>query len=208
MTEARYRTELQLLCVFGTIVAFLRSQSIWGAERADGPFALSKEKYMHLTRFSSYWHPPHAPPDAVASGHDPIVCTCLVVAAQSARRELLCRAARATGWTVTPFADASDAVAHCQRLIVELAIIDTDGLAVSALQPFDELLDRIGGPNSPNTFLLVVCAHDENCEVEIWAHQHREWMYLSGAIDELKLPDFLSEAREIVLKKRRKPQPY
>lgn len=120
------------------------------------------------------------------------VFQCLIVSANPDRRRMLDRAASETGWKTHVFADAQEALAHVNRWLVQLAVIDLDAPTSASLRPLVEQLSAQGG------LLSIVCGHDEDVQEEIWVRQQGAWMYLPGVADSSNVCLLCSEAKQIV----------
>jgi ActR/RegA family two-component response regulator len=119
------------------------------------------------------------------------VFQCLIVSADAPRRRMLERAAIEGGWKTFPCSDAPTALAHVNRWLIHLAVVDLTGLKPEAIRPLVEQLAGCRG------MLLVVCGHESNVEEEIWVRQHGAWMYLPGAADAGHVGLLCGEARQI-----------
>ena len=120
------------------------------------------------------------------------VFQCLIVSANPDRRRMLDRAASETGWKTHVCADAQEALAHVNRWLVQLAVIDLDAPTSASLRPLVEQLSAQGG------LLSIVCGHDEDVQEEIWVRQQGAWMYLPGVADSSNVCLLCSEAKQIV----------
>lgn len=120
---------------------------------------------------------------------------CLIVSPRAERRELLSRAATASGWASVVCGDADTARHLAQRIVVKLAFIDLEQGPLDGLVGLQEVaadLSRMGCP------LLVVCGADGDTQQEIWARQLGAWLYLPGMADVEAMTQLCEEARNVV----------
>lgn len=120
------------------------------------------------------------------------VFQCLIVSANPERRRLLDRAASETGWKTHVCADAQAALAHVNRWLVQLAVVDLDTPSATTFRPLVEQLSAQSG------LLSIVCGHDGDVQEEIWVRQQGAWMYLPGVADSSNVGLLCSEAKQIV----------
>lgn len=126
---------------------------------------------------------------------------CLIVSPRAKQRDLLSRAATASGWASVVCSDAATARHIAQRIVVKLAFIDLEEGPLDALVSLQELtadLSRMGCP------LLVVCGAEGDRQQEIWARQLGAWLYLPGMAGVEEMTQLCEEARNVV--ERAKPQ--
>jgi DNA-binding NtrC family response regulator len=120
------------------------------------------------------------------------VFQCLIVSANPERRRMLDRAAAESGWKTHVCADAQTALAHVNRWLVQLAVIDLDAQAPATFRPLVEQLSAQSG------LLSIVCGHDGDVQEEIWVRQQGAWMYLPGVADSSNVGLLCGEAKQIV----------
>jgi CheY-like chemotaxis protein len=82
------------------------------------------------------------------------VFQCLIVSANPERRRMLDRAASESGWKTHVCADAQAALAHVNRWLVQLAVVDLDAPSSATFRPLVEQLSAQSG------LLSIVCGHD------------------------------------------------
>jgi DNA-binding NtrC family response regulator len=116
---------------------------------------------------------------------------CLIVSADGNRRQMLEQAAADSGWKTLPCADASAALAHLNRWLVHLVVVDLQGQPLEDFRPLVEQLTASRG------LLLIVCGNEGHLEEEIWARQRGAWMYLPGVADSSNVSLLCGEARQI-----------
>ena len=120
---------------------------------------------------------------------------CLIVSPRAKQREVLSRAATASGWASVVCSDADTARHLAQRIVVKLAFIDLEQGPLDALVGLQDLasdLSRMGCP------LLVVCGTDGDTQQEIWARQLGAWLYLPGMAGVEAMTQLCEEARNVV----------
>jgi len=120
---------------------------------------------------------------------------CLIVSPRAERREVLSRAATASGWASVVCSDADTARHLAQRIVVKLAFIDLEQGSFDDLAGLQDLasdLSRLGCP------LLVVCGADGDRQQDIWARQLGAWLYLPGMADVEAMTQLCEEARNVV----------
>lgn len=120
---------------------------------------------------------------------------CLIVSPRARQREMLSRAATASGWASVVCSDADTARHLAQRIIVKLAFIDLEEGSLDTLASLQELasdLSRMGCP------LLVVCGAEGDTQQEIWARQLGAWLYLPGMAAVEAMTQLCDEARGVV----------
>jgi ActR/RegA family two-component response regulator len=120
---------------------------------------------------------------------------CLVVAAETGRRENLGFAAREGGWQVTLCADSATAISQASHALTQLAIVDLTGATESQLATFRFMVEHLA---CGSRMLLLICGKLDDPKEEIWARHLGVWMYLPGAIDGSDLVGLCSAAREAV----------
>ncbi len=120
------------------------------------------------------------------------VFQCLIVSANPERRRTLDRAASESGWKTHVCADAQAALAHVNRWLVQLAVVDLDTPSSATFRPLVEQLAAQSG------LLSIVCGHDGDVQEEIWVRQQGAWMYLPGVADSSNVGLLCSEAKQIV----------
>lgn len=116
---------------------------------------------------------------------------CLIVSADTQRREMFDRAAADGGWKTFSCADAATALAFIDRSLVQLAIVDLEAEAAQAFRPIVETVTRTSG------LLLIVCGNEGEVEEEVWVRQLGAWLYLPGVLDSNNLALLCGEARHI-----------
>ena len=116
---------------------------------------------------------------------------CLIVSADTARREMLERAASEGGWKTSACADANTALTYLSRSLVQLALVDLENQQADAFHPVVEQYSSHRG------FLLIVCGNEGAIEEEVWVRQLGTWMYLPGVTESSNLRLLCSEARHI-----------
>lgn len=131
--------------------------------------------------------------------HTPAVCAigpfhCLVVAADSSRRENLGFAAREGGWEVTLCPDPVTAVARARHMLMHMAIVDLTG-AVEAATGLRAMVEQLA---CTSRMLLLVCGNLDDHREEVWARHLGVWMYLPGAIDGTDMVALCGAARHTV----------
>ncbi len=119
------------------------------------------------------------------------VFQCLIVSADPGRRRMLERAAAESGWKTHPCADAATALAHINRWLVQLAVVDLEAQRLEAFRPLVEQLTATSG------MLSIVCGNEGNVDEEIWVRQQGTWMYLPGVVDTSNVGLLCAEARQI-----------
>jgi len=119
------------------------------------------------------------------------VFQCLIVSADPQRRRMLERAAADSGWKTHLCADAATALAHVNRWLVQLAVIDLESQRLDSFRPLVERLSATSGT------LSIVCGNEGNVEEEIWLRQQGTWMYLPGVVDTNDVGLLCAEARQI-----------
>jgi len=120
---------------------------------------------------------------------------CLIVSPRAKQREVLSRAATASGWASVVCSDADTARHLAQRIVVKLAFIDLEQGSLDALVGLQDLasdLSRMGCP------LLVVCGTDGDTQQEIWARQLGAWLYLPGIAGVEAMTQLCEEARTVI----------
>ncbi|HZZ72889.1 MAG TPA: hypothetical protein VFE24_11610 [Pirellulales bacterium] len=134
----------------------------------------------------------HLPSDPAraAVGH----YQCLVVSVQTARREMLLRAAAEGGWQTLYAADAATARRQLARMFVQLAIVDLDHAPEEDAGEFRRVLEDL---SEMTGLLLVVCGNEETPLEEIWARQLGVWLYLPGVTEADEVALLCGEARQI-----------
>ena len=118
---------------------------------------------------------------------------CLIVSPRARQREVLSRAATASGWASVVCSDAATARHLAQRIVVKLAFIDLEEGPLDTLVSLQELaadLSRMGCP------LLVVCGADGDRQQEIWARQLGAWLYLPGMAGVEEMTQLCEEAAQ------------
>ena len=120
------------------------------------------------------------------------VFQCLIVSANPERRRTLDRAASESGWKTHVCADAQAALAHVNRWLVQLAVVDLDTPSSATFRPLVEQLSAQSG------LLSIVCGHDGDVQEEIWVRQQGAWMYLPGVADSSNVGLLCGEAKQIV----------
>ncbi len=120
------------------------------------------------------------------------VFQCLIVSANPERCRMLDRAASDSGWKTHVCADTQAALAHVNRWLVQLAVIDLDGPSAAAFRPLIEQL------SAQNGLLSIVCGRDGDVQEEIWVRQQGAWMYLPGVADSSNVSLLCGEAKQIV----------
>lgn len=126
---------------------------------------------------------------------------CLIVSPRAKQREVLSRAATASGWASVVCSDADTARHLAQRIVVKLAFIDLEAGPLDmlvGLQEFAADLSRMGCP------LLVVCGTDGDTQQEIWARQLGAWLYLPGMAGVEAMTQLCDEARGVVERSKSK----
>jgi ActR/RegA family two-component response regulator len=116
---------------------------------------------------------------------------CLIVSADSKRRDMLERAAMEGGWKTLLCADASTALTMVNRSLVQLAIVDLESQRAESLRPVVERFQVSNG------LLLIVCGNEGDVEEEVWVRQLGTWLYLPGVVDDGNLSLLCGEARQI-----------
>ncbi len=119
------------------------------------------------------------------------VFQCLIVSADPQRRRMLERAAADSGWKTFVCPDASAALVHVNRWLVQLAVVDLQEQSPEAFRPLVEQLTARKG------LLSIVCGNDANVDEEIWVRQRGAWMYLPGVADTSNVSLLCGEARQI-----------
>jgi DNA-binding NtrC family response regulator len=119
------------------------------------------------------------------------VFQCLIISADTARREMLQRAAEEGGWKTSLCGDVPSALVHLRRSFVQLALVDLEGQKRDAFQLVIEQLTARSG------LLLVVCGNETDVEEEVWARQQGAWLYLPGVVETSNLALLCGEARHI-----------
>jgi hypothetical protein len=120
---------------------------------------------------------------------------CLIVSPRGRQREILSRAAAASGWASVVCSDAATARHVAERIVVKLAFIDLEEGPLEGQANLQELtvdLSRMGCP------LLVVCGSDGDRQQEIWARQLGAWLYLPGMAGEEEMAQLCDEARKVI----------
>jgi ActR/RegA family two-component response regulator len=120
---------------------------------------------------------------------------CLIVSSRVGQREVLSRAATASGWASVVCSDAATARHLAERIVVKLAFVDLEQAPRDELASLQQLaadLSRMGCP------LLVVCGADGDAEQEIWARQLGAWLYLPGMGGVEPMTQLCDEARGVV----------
>jgi ActR/RegA family two-component response regulator len=119
------------------------------------------------------------------------VFQCLIVSADPLRRHMLERAAADSGWKTQVCADAPAALAHVNRWLVQLAVVDLEAQRPEDFRPLVEQLTARGG------LLSIVCGNEGDANEEIWVRQRGAWMYLPGVADSSNVGLLCSEAKQI-----------
>ena len=122
---------------------------------------------------------------------------CLVVAEDAERREFLVEAARAAGWEVAAYDDATAANSAAHRYRHALAIVDLAGLDPVAASRYRMLTEQLSATEPP---LVMLCGNEANPLEEIWARQLGIWLYLPGVDTSCDLSTLCSEAKHVVQK--------
>jgi len=120
---------------------------------------------------------------------------CLIVSPRAREREVLSRAAVASGWASVVCSDAATARHVAERIIVKLAFIDLEEGPLETQMSLQELtaeLSRMGCP------LLVICGRDGDRQQEIWARQLGAWLYLPGMAGSDEMTQLCDEARKVI----------
>lgn len=119
------------------------------------------------------------------------VFQCLIVSADSERREMFEHAATEGGWKTFLCADAPAAMTYLNRSLVQLAIVDLE-----AQQPdtFRVVIEQL---TARNGLLLLVCGNEGRMDEEVWVRQLGAWLYLPGVVDGHSLTLLCGEARQI-----------
>lgn len=120
---------------------------------------------------------------------------CLVVAAETGRRENLGFAAREGGWHVTLCEDSATAITQASHALTQMAIVDLTGATENQLTTFRFMVEHLA---CGSRMLLLICGKLDDPKEEIWARHLGVWMYLPGAIDGSDLVGLCSAAREAV----------
>jgi len=116
---------------------------------------------------------------------------CLIVSADSGRREMLERAAAEGGWKTSTCPDTNTALNYLSRSLVQLALVDLEH------QSPDGFRDVVQQLTAQSGLLLIVCGNEGATEEEIWVRQLGAWMYLPGVTEGSNLSLLCSEARHI-----------
>jgi DNA-binding NtrC family response regulator len=119
------------------------------------------------------------------------VFQCLIVSADPQRRQMLERAAADSGWKTHACADAPTALAHVNRWLVQLAVVDLEAQQPAAFRPLVEQLTARSG------LLSIVCGNEGDANEEIWVRQRGAWMYLPGVADSSNVGLLCGEAKQI-----------
>jgi ActR/RegA family two-component response regulator len=119
------------------------------------------------------------------------VFQCLIVSADSERREMLERAAAEGGWKTSACGDASSALTYLSRSLVQMAVVDLERQQTNAFRPVVEQLTTRSG------LLLIVCGNEGDTAEEVWVRQLGAWLYLPGVVDCGSFTSLCGEARHI-----------
>jgi hypothetical protein len=119
---------------------------------------------------------------------------CLIVSADGRRGEMFQLAATDGGWRSRLCVEPDAAVAHADRNLVQLAIVDLEGQDARAYRPLLGRLAQAGGP------LLIVCGNEGDIEEEMWVRQLGAWLYLPGVAHSCNVALLCGEARHIAEK--------
>jgi hypothetical protein len=120
---------------------------------------------------------------------------CLIVSPRDHEREVLSRAAAASGWASVVCGDAGTARDIAQRIVVKLAFIDLERAPLDEIESLQELASELSRMGCP---LLVVCGTDGDTQQEIWARQLGAWLYLPGMAGVDAMTELCAEARSVV----------
>ena len=120
------------------------------------------------------------------------VFQCLVVSADSDRRQMLDRAAMEGGWETVVCADTNRAIGEFHRTRFLLVLVDLEGEGHASPENFRQLCEQVSSES--NNVLMAVCGHDGDAMEEIWARQLGVWLYLPGVTDGDDLSGLCSEA--------------
>lgn len=101
--------------------------------------------------------------------------TCLVVAGDPRRRNMLADAALEAGWNVARHAEPEATVAYVRRAFVQLALVDMTGLSPSAAPSWRQLVEQLAVDRE---LMLAICGESTDESAELWARQLGVWMYL------------------------------
>ena len=120
---------------------------------------------------------------------------CLIVSPRAKQRDVLSRAATASGWASVVCSDAATAHHIAQRIVVRLAFIDLEDGPLDTLVSLQELAADLLCMGCP---LLVVCGAEGDRQQEIWARQLGAWLYLPGMAGVEEMTQLCEEARSVV----------
>ena len=125
---------------------------------------------------------------------------CLVVAPDESRLQMLSSAAVDGGWRTIPHSDPDSAITECERLLIQLAIVDLQDSAAS--ERLWALLEYLAGVTG---LLVVVCGQGDSRQ-EIRCRQLGAWVFLPGVSNGDDLAQVLTEANRIVISRAFKPE--
>ena len=125
----------------------------------------------------------------------PVSHQCLIVARNESRVEMFVSAALDGGWRTIVCADPDDAIAECERFLIQLAVVDMQESAIADSNQLWLLLEYLAGIADR---LVVVCGHGDSDE-EIRCRELGAWLFLTGVNNRDDLAQVLAEANRIVL---------
>ena len=123
---------------------------------------------------------------------------CMVVAANTARRELLGDAARDAGWAVLDCDDIKSARIQLLKHPQGMVVFDLEGDEGASPEMLKGLAERVGKQKHT---LVVICGNAGNPMEEIWARQLGVWLYLPGVVDDTDLTSLFEEAGRITARR-------
>ncbi len=129
---------------------------------------------------------------------------CVIVSSDPLKQMMFGQAAKRAGWRSVVCADRAAAMEKIAEGTVGVALIDVATADRVAAQDHRLLVE---GLSAHESILSVVCGRSNDSQEEIWARQHRTWMYLPGVAPESDLDPVLGAAKEVAdrLNKKRTP---
>lgn len=124
------------------------------------------------------------------------VFRCMIVSADAQRRAMFAQAADDGGWHAFVCESATGALAHLDRSLVQLAVIDMQK-SLDTRPATDALRQVVEQIASRRDALLIVCGNEDAIDEELWVRQLGAWLYLPGVVESNDFALLCGEARHI-----------